>query len=232
MKLCSAVEGLEIVEGQRGDYDRLAKFHYRDGELGPYHKIFAIRPGIAVIVYKMPTPGLELRNVALSSVFDGLNKSDRLGLVNRSIRCISRVIVEPRYRGLGLASRLVRETMGLVGVEIVEAMAVMGEVNPFFEKAGMRAYHGGKLKRCEQLTEAMSLVGINEGQLVDPEGVQEKIDSLGKREKDFINRQIHVFMQCYGKRRGMEAGIERTRFAVNKLTLRPIYYIKRLIIDQ
>ena len=142
MKVCSIVKNLEIVGGCADDYHKLARFHYRDSSLGPYAAIFAIRPAIGVIVYKMPSPGCQLRNVALDNPFVGMDRSTRLSLINKTIRCISRVIIEPRYRGLGLASRLVRETMGRMNTPFIEAMAVMGLINPFFEKAGMWPYYG------------------------------------------------------------------------------------------
>ncbi|MCD6537013.1 hypothetical protein J7L18_00140 [Candidatus Bathyarchaeota archaeon] len=50
---------------------------------------------------------------------------------------ISRVIIHPKYRSVGLGSRLVRETLPLVGRKYIETMAVMARYNPFFEKAGM-----------------------------------------------------------------------------------------------
>ncbi|MDO8302109.1 MAG: hypothetical protein Q7T18_02605, partial [Sedimentisphaerales bacterium] len=93
---------------------------------------------VGVIVYTMPVIGLEVRNIAIGEMFECCqNRKERMKMINENIRCISRVIIEPRYRGLGLAARLVRETMPLLNVPIIEAMAVMGQVNPFFEKAGM-----------------------------------------------------------------------------------------------
>ena len=66
-----------------------------------------------------------------------------LKLLNGEMRCISRVVIEPRFRGIGLGRYLVAETLARAGVELVEAMAAMGQVNPFFERAGMRRYEGG-----------------------------------------------------------------------------------------
>jgi GNAT superfamily N-acetyltransferase len=146
-------------------------------------------------------------------------------MVNKHIRCISRVIIEPRYRGLGLASRLVAETMGKLGVPIIEAMAVMGRVNPFFEKAGMKRYEGRPVARSVQLIEAVGMVGIDERELVNPAAVQAKLDGLGKSEAAFIEQQMDIFLQAYGRRREMRAGIERTRYVLSKLTGRPVYYI-------
>jgi len=233
---CSVTRGLQVVGGGVDDYEQLTCFHYREGRLGPFAAIFALRAderlcrrlgkrAVGVIVYTMPVAGAELRNTALGNVFAGFDRRTRLALINRNIRCIGRVIIEPRFRGLGLASRLVRETMPMMGVPIVEAMAVMGLVNPFFEKAGMTAYTGGMPARCVQLIEAFGVVGIERKDLIDPPKVQQKLDGLGGAESEFIEFQIGLFLQAYGRRRRMQASIERTRFVVSKLTARPMYYI-------
>ena len=236
MKNCSVTRRIKIVSGCLDDYKQLAHFHYRDSRLGPFAAIFAIRPAktlscssgtgvIGVIVYRMPSSGIELRNVATGNFFAGFDRVTRLALVNKNIRCISRVILEPRFRGLGLASRLVRETMPKMGVPIVEALAVMGMVNPFFERAGMSACAAKMPARCVQLTEAFSLVGVEKETLIEPRKVQQKLDELGRAPAEFVELQIRTFLQSYGKRRNMPAGLERTRFVLSKLTFRPVYYI-------
>ncbi|MFA5252285.1 MAG: hypothetical protein WC454_06855, partial [Phycisphaerae bacterium] len=130
MRGCSVVKNLRIVRGDFEDYKKLARFHYRDSRPGAYTAIFVIKNSAAVsaakrtprqagglnepvgvIVYTMPSMGAELRNVATGNFFTGFDNRTRLGLINKNIRCISRVIIEPRFRGLGLANRLVRETM-------------------------------------------------------------------------------------------------------------------------
>lgn len=233
---CSVCRKLQIVPGCLDDYKKLAHYHYRDRRTGPFVGIFAMRPmktltggfgtrTIGVVVYTMPSASVELRNIATGGMFAGLDRATRLALINKNIRCINRVIIEPRFRGLGLASRLVRETMPKIGVPIVEAMAVMGLVNPFFEKAGMKAFEGPMPARCVQLTEAFSMVGIEKDQLIDPQKVQRQLERLGASERAFIELQIRRFLQSYGKRRDMPPGLERTRYVLSKLTARPVYYI-------
>jgi len=222
---------LRVVPGTIDDYKALSHYHYRNGRLGPFTNIFALKGEfvcqrrIGVIVYTMPSPALELRNIATDNTFVGFDRSTQLALVNKSIRCIGRVIIEPRFRGLGLASRLVRETMPQVQMPIIEALAVMGLVNPFFEKAGMKAYTAKMPARCVQLTEAFSLVSIEKQELIDPQAVQRRLEQLRWPKADFIERQIKLFLQSYGRRRNMPAGLERTRFILSKLTERPVYYI-------
>ena len=233
---CSVCRKLQIVPGKIDDYKELAHYHYRSDQLGPFTAIFALRADamlaarsgvktIGVIVYATPTPGLELRNIATGNLFVGLDRSTQLALLNKNIRRISRVIIEPRFRGLGLASRLVRETMPQMHVPIIEVVAVMGLVNPFFEKAGMKAFSAEMPARCVQLAEALSMVGIEEQELIDAPRVQRKLDRLPRAKAQFIELQITQFLQSYGNRRNMPAGPQRTRYTLSKLAARPVYYI-------
>lgn len=231
MRRCSVTKHMQIVRGDIDDYKGLERFHYRESQLGPYATIFALKgngtgvKSVGVIVYTMPSARLELRKTATGNIFAGFDKRTVLGLINKNIRCIGRVIIEPRFRGLGLASQLVRETMAKMDVPIIEAMAVMGAVNPFFERAGMKAYRGKRPVRVSRLLEALSLVGIEKEELIDAEIVQGKLGELEGDESEFIEDEIRKFLDKYGRRRYMQAGLERTRFVLSKLTSRPVYYI-------
>lgn len=238
MRSCSVCKMLKVVPGTVDDYKSLSHYHYRDGRPGPYVSIFALRPEVGcfwrvkvrtvgVIVYTMPVIGSELRNIATGDMFTGLDRSTRLALINKNIRCISRVIIEPRFRSLGLAVRLVRETMPMLDVPVIEAMAVMGAVNPFFEKAGMKPFTAPVPARCVRLIEALNLVGIEQKRLIDADFVRRKIRRLPKQKAEFIESEFKLFLQSYGKRRSMPPGIEMTKYVLTKLTDRPVYYIWR-----
>jgi hypothetical protein len=230
MHCCSVCENLQIVPGSLGDYRRLARFHYCGSNPGPTSAIFVLgradsKIPVGVIVYSNAPVVLELRNIATGQIFAGLDRSTQLELINTNIRRISRVIVEPRFRGLGLASQLVRETMPLVNVPIVEAVAVMGWINPFFERAGMKAYKAKPSTASIQFIEALSVIGIEQSELIDPVQVQRKFDRLGDAEARFIEHQVRHFLKNHGRRRDMPPGLERTRYILTKLTARPVYYI-------
>jgi len=255
MRQISLMKDLHIVRGSIEDYRRLSVYHYRDCRIGPYSDIYAIRhktqdprlktqdtstgSGVpatnnqrpstctaGVIVYSMPPLGLELRNVALGGALAKMDLKSRFRFINKNIRTISRVIIEPRFRSIGLAQRLVRETMEMADVPIIEALAVMGQINNFFERAGMTAYKGEQPIRCVQMIEAFDYAGVNKSELIDTEAVQKKIDRLHLQKQRFINEQMRKFLRCYGKRRAMPPGIERTRFVLSRLGDRPVYYIK------
>ena len=236
MKRCSVSEKLRIVPGGLDDYKQLARYHYRDSRPGPCKAVFVLKsdgtlPGLSceavvgVIVYSTATAVLELRNAATDDFFAGLDRNTQLGLINKNIRRISRLVIEPRFRGLGLATRLVRETMPQLNVPIIEAVAVMGRVNPFLEKAGMKAYEAKPHVASIQLAEAFSLLGMENAELVDAQKVQQKLDGLTNAQAEFLERCIAQFLKSHGRRRDMPPGLERTRYILTTLTARPTYYI-------
>jgi hypothetical protein len=234
MQSCSICKKLRIVRGNLDDYRQLAHYHYLGSRPGPCTAIFALKPipasglprqTVGVIAYSTATPELELRNIATDNFFVGFDVGTKLALINKNIRRISRVIIEPRFRGLGLASRLVSRTMPQMKVPIIEAAAVMGLINPFLERAGMKAYTAEVPARSLRLIEALSVIGMENSGLIDAERVQRKLDRLGPCKAKFIELEIRRFLKSHGRRRNMQPGLERTRYILSKLTARPAYYI-------
>lgn len=90
---------------------------------------------VAVAVLSYPTVNSTARDRALALA--NLPAKRKLAFVNRHVRTISRVVVHPQFRSLGLASRLVSCVCAHCPTRFVEAFAVMGRVHPFFEKGGM-----------------------------------------------------------------------------------------------
>jgi GNAT superfamily N-acetyltransferase len=131
---CTAVRGITIREGTRGDYVKLSGLHYRDSRLPVPLRIFAAVNGdelAGVVAYSYPGINAAGRRRAVGY-------RPRVEELNRDWAVISRVIVHPKYRATGLGARLVRETLPLVGRCHVELVAVMAEYNPFAERAGMK----------------------------------------------------------------------------------------------
>jgi len=114
---CSLEEGLEIVLAGSEAWERLRGFHYRCGRAGAIDKVFALRQKrsrvmggwgdliggegdlVGVIVYAMPLMNVGLRNVATQGRYLGLSRPEAVRLLNREVRCISRVVIHPQYRG-------------------------------------------------------------------------------------------------------------------------------------
>jgi ABC-type transport system involved in cytochrome c biogenesis ATPase subunit len=137
---CSLVREMYVAEGKMEDWRQLAIFHYRSHSVAAPRKIFCLwrKNGelCGVIVYTYPAPQCFGRKAS------GLTKYS-MREINKRLSAISRVVVHPKYRTIGLGVKLVKETLKLVGTEFVEMPAVMAKYNPFAEKAGM-------IKICEQ----------------------------------------------------------------------------------
>jgi len=156
---CSVTQDIRIEEGTLQDYKRLAQFHYREsGGLPPPRKVFTLKrreETIGVIVYSYS----PITCFGRSKVFQRHLTTEQL---NRDFSIISRVVLHPKYRTIGLGAQLVRETLLKAGTEYVEAIAVMARYNPFFEKAGMKKIAEQKPDpSCKEAVEELRELGFN-----------------------------------------------------------------------
>ncbi|MBT0160783.1 GNAT family N-acetyltransferase [Candidatus Bathyarchaeota archaeon A05DMB-2] len=132
-KECSLIKEMRIEEGTTEDWRRLAGFHYRSHKIAAPRKIFCIKRGeelCGVIVYNYPPPTCFGRRLVLPKM--------TMRELNEKLSIITRVVVHPKYRTIGLGAKLVKETLPLAGTPYVEMPAVMAKYNPFAEKAGMQ----------------------------------------------------------------------------------------------
>lgn len=144
---CSVYESVRVEKAGLEDYNRLSRFHYRtksEDESEPFrvkdcYKLLFNDELIGVIVYTYSYLNLKARNMVFGKRY-AYSPGDlhKARLINEEIARISRVIIHPKFRGVGLGAFLVRETMPKVEAKVIEVLAVMAKYNPFFEKAGMR----------------------------------------------------------------------------------------------
>jgi len=145
-KPCSICADVRIEKGSIEDYERLKRFHYRsknEKELASLrmkdcYKLLYGSSLIGVIVYSYSYLNLKPRNMVFGDRYvftpGDLHKAQ---LINEEIARISRVVIHPKFRGIGLGEFLVKETLPKVNAKVIEVLAVMAKYNPFFEKAGM-----------------------------------------------------------------------------------------------
>jgi len=166
---CSVLKDLRISRGTYEDYKKLALFHYKGSHPAGITDIFKAEIGdelVGVIVYVYTYINLKPRHVALPHLLEIYREKGHEALaeyINKNFRRIARVVVAPKYRGIGLGVRLVKETMPLVGVPYVETLAVMAKYNPFFEHAGMKEveYEREYDKKQQKVLEILEGMGLN-----------------------------------------------------------------------
>jgi ABC-type ATPase with predicted acetyltransferase domain len=130
---CSLAGEMKVVEGSTADWRQLSGFHYRSHKIAAPRKIFSLRRGdelCGVIVYCYPPTTVFGRRLVLPKM--------SMKELNSKLSVISRVVVHPKYRTIGLGTKLIKDTLPLAGTEYVEMSAVMAKYNPFAEKAGMK----------------------------------------------------------------------------------------------
>ena len=131
--ICSIARDVTIRQGTFQDYKKLSYLHYRSGKpFGP-RKVFVMELAgrlIGCIIYSTPMLAAAGRNKFL-----GHRATPQE--VNSDFLTISRVILHPKFRSIGLGSQFVRDTLPLSGSRYVETIAIMAKYNPFFSHAGM-----------------------------------------------------------------------------------------------
>jgi len=133
----------EIERGDVSDYAQLARFHYARTRPAIFAQIwrcvyvapFTRARGLAgVLVLTYPTRNAMGRRSVLP--IRG-SPGDELKFVNEHVRTISRVIVHPQFRSLGISTKLIRCVCESCNTRYVEAVARMGRIHPLFDRAGM-----------------------------------------------------------------------------------------------
>jgi ABC-type transport system involved in cytochrome c biogenesis ATPase subunit/N-acetylglutamate synthase-like GNAT family acetyltransferase len=143
---CSINRDVCVKKAEIEDYEKLSRFHYRSRDdeeaeslrIKDCYKLLFNDELIGVIVYSHSYLNLKPRNMVFGERYVYTpGDFHKARLINEEIARISRVVIHPKFRGIGLGSFLVKETLPRVEAKVVEALAVMARYNPFFEKAGM-----------------------------------------------------------------------------------------------
>lgn len=134
------LKDIEIVNGDLDDYKKLSKYHYKNTKTVPavknVFKMLYRGKMIGVAVYSCPNRQLRGRNIFFENRY--LNKGvPIMGDINRDFLTGSRFIIHPLYRGCGLGSYLVRETIKYTKTPFVEVVASMAKYNRFLQRANL-----------------------------------------------------------------------------------------------
>ncbi len=246
---------LTLARGSIGDYQALSEHHYKAGRPSTVMRVLVLRHNlatvtqrfldlyrggeasssagsagrvVAVLVESQPSLSCRLRDWALDGRYRSLRSSrQRASLLSAELRTISRVVVAPQWRGLGLAVRLVREALATATTPYTEAIAAMGKVHPFFEKAGMTPYHRPPLASDNRLVAALGRVGIEPVDLALLGAMFEKIESLPDPTRQWLLKELNQWhhrkfiRSCYRS----DDPRQQLRDAQRQLLAEPVYYL-------
>lgn len=227
---------LEIIPARLADYERLSEYHYRTEPIKPTTQIYKVRlkpphtnsmpDPIAVIVYRMPIPEIRPRTTATKGYFhQPKTLSARLKLVNQKIQYIARLIVDPRFRKMGIATWLLKDTLERQQVPIIETLTPIDFTNKIFQKAGFKLFLTPAPPWYRRFTNELLSIGLTEDALLSPLHVQARLDRLKPPMAEPIEHEIKIFIRHFRHRDHMAPDINRTKFFLSKIRYPEAYLI-------
>lgn len=227
---------LEILPAALADFKILEKYHYQTDPVNPATQIYKIRginstqdtfpDPMAVIVYRQPLPSLRARTMATKGYFSQAPTiAGRLRIVNQKIIYIARLIVDPRFRKLGLATWLLDDTLQRQAHPLVETLTPIDFTNKIFQRAGFKLYQMPAPPWYQRFEDILLSLGINEQNLKIPFLVQNRIDRLKSDQYDHVDNEIRQFLHHFRHRRNMPAGIKRTKYFLSKMPFPQAYLL-------
>lgn len=245
----SPAETAVVENGAIEDYSALAQFHYRSAHPGAVTEVLRlVLPGrsvvgrflhrreerqlIGVLVRSLPSLSCRLRDIATRNRYRHLDPRERAVTLNREVRCISRVVIDPRMRGMGLAVRLVRHALANPepGILMTEALAAMGRVSPFFENAGMTRYERPLRSRADhaRLIDALARVEIAPPMLASQVTIISRLAMMSDRDRHWLDAELRRWRRAsrrLPKRALQSLTIEDLlRQAGDEVLLAPVYF--------
>ncbi len=211
--------------GTMRDYATLAAYHYRAHRPATAMRVLVLqddhpsvtsrflrRPALGcvagVLVESLPALQCRLRDHATGGRYVGWPPGkERAALLNAELRCLSRVVIHPQYRGLGLAVRLVRHALATATTPYVEALAAMGHIHPFFAHAGMTAYHRPPHPHDARLLDALARVGLAPEQLITLDPIATHLSQLPASDGRWLAKEL---ARWYGTLRRVPGGPKGT----------------------
>ena len=236
---------VEFSPGSMRDYAALCEHHYRADRPATCTRVLALhwrRCGVVgrfvgrrsetqtvgVLVESLASLNCRLRDGALGDRYRTLRDlRARAAALNADLRCISRVVVHPQWRGLGLAVRLVRAALASATTPLTEALAAMGHVNPFFERAGMTAYRRPPHPFDQRLADALAAAGFQPCDLAMAEATWRRIDALPDPPRRWLLDELARW--CRKTTRQSDTGrldpVTQLGMAQRRLSCEPVYYL-------
>lgn len=240
---CALVEDeLSLCTGGLADFLTLCEHHYRAARPATMTRVLALRrrsptvadrflsrpaesQTVAVLVESLPSLGCRLRDEATAGRYASLRgMARRARALNAEVRCISRVIVHPQWRGLGLAVRLVKCALHTATTPLTEAIAAMGSVHPFFRKAGMTPYQAARSEADARLIAAMHSAGLNELGLALIDRFAAQMQSLDAPAQRLVQRELERWFAKTMMRRPADLR-EQLVAARRWLLCEPVYFL-------
>ncbi len=240
------IDELRIERGASGDYQQLASFHYKSGRPSAVTAVYRMvhraptvvgrfvgrsdeTTIVGVLVRSLPSLCCQLRDRATSDRYRGMGVLAAAAMVNREFRTISRVVILPQWRGIGLAVQLVRHALDDPETAYTEALAAMGRVHPFLERAGMVRYDRPPRPEYARLLDALDRLDFNTGSLASLRLVLAALETKSANDRRWIDSELRRWhraaFRTTKERIAAMSLSELLAAARDRLLIQPVYYL-------
>lgn len=224
---------IRILPASRAHYTQLAHLHYRPGPPATIERILRAvhtptRTLAGVLVISRPTIHAAWRAMPWPRAFaPRIPAQTRARRINRSLRTISRVIVDERFRASGIATRLVRAYLRnplTPRTEAITAIAAPAPHATFFARAGMTAYPIPIPPPDARLLDALHHAAIEHWRLADPDSLAHRI--AASPHNALLRRELRAWASARGATRALRDATLPTLLAraARAIAARPIAY--------
>lgn len=237
-KVDEIYKDIKVEIGDKHDYEKLKRFHYRQSKLGAVKNIYKMtfnNEVIGVIAICYPHLALKGRNIYTNKKYAKMT-TEICKEINNQFECISRIILHPKFRGLGLAYYMLKEYFKLSDCPYIETVAVMANYTPFFEKAGMTKIEteadAKRIGMVKQLEEYNFNIGLISSARYNESIYNELTDEAKEEVKDIVkkilNRYKGQIVKLFSKDKSIDEIVEENLFKVMKEIQRAniIYLVK------
>lgn len=160
-------------------YARFEHLHYRGGTPRAVDRVLVAHLGdepVGVLVVARPVLNASWRRHAWPRG-PWSRRTDAATFVNRHVRRISRVVVDPRLRGLGVGAALVRAYLASPCTSLTEVVASMARSTPLFTRCGMREVPVVEPARHRTLRRDLAALHIEPWELIDVTAARRLLES-------------------------------------------------------
>ncbi|ARN57159.1 GNAT family N-acetyltransferase [Sedimentisphaera salicampi] len=208
-------------------YDEFERWHYCASRPGLVCEAFLLR-GIdgekaGIITFSYPPANCAGRNVVFARLLKRFPQAggQRLRAVNAHFRIVSRIVILPEYRGLGIGRKFLIKTVQFCRAGCVEALSASGRLGNLFVSAGFKRFRPAESGKKIRLKGLLAQNRIPLGPASKAER-QKKLDKISSAERQKIQRAAVNLLKSYGSlpKRAEGQILEK---ATEKLELKPEY---------
>jgi len=223
-KIDEIYKNVKIELGDKADYEKLKKFHYRQSNLGAIKNIYKMTfnnevIGVTVITY--PHLALKGRNIYTNKKYSKMTKAICTE-INKKFECIARIILHPKYRGLGLAYHFLKKYFELSNSKYIETVAVMANYTPFFERAGMIKVETEQDKKRTEMIADLKQYEFNIALISSARYNESVFNNLSDEQKEqvkiivkkILNRYKGQIVKLFSKDKSIDDIVEENLFVV------------------